>query len=1005
MFDYSINTLESQEWSTMYIQAIKFLNNWKINNQDQPRNREYLTGSLTQTKLPIFFYKDYNINFGARLNRTPENFYAQQFNIDNMPDTVKKYLYEDFDTRHHMPPAQLQRQAFEYLKLADTIQDIKDMYPDEPLFANLRELKDTKPNTGILLLLKWDAQTSQTPVFKDKNNKDLTTYLLKKVYLEGKTLDEINKDFDNDATDAIKRELGVKDKQYFCNSNMRTLGIRYPNLPYYNSFLATRNDKEYIPPVRKSGITPSQETRDKLSEAMTKWWAGLNEMERSEQIQKMLNGKEMSNSIFSKYQGQIMTIAAAQMGFSEKLSDIFAEKYSDENFTIDFPEFSEQQREIMLEFWNKDPEFRTKYSQTLQDTIAEFENAYYSKDKTHLEQLLNKALDLKAKVLDKARAKQHTKREMQKLARPAETVQPKLPEISNKNIHALFRQQTFEAMEFFTDTFQKEMFEFLTKNISFKTKQKLVMLNQPNAGELLNLNDEDFDALKAQMKKQTEELNQQFDFEHTLTAKTNDFILNNQLYKLTGDPKVFKFERDDAVSYIKEHNLQQKILTSKNEMNKNMKTLLKEYNSFKSAANTNSLNMNAKNSNIKNFIENEFNKAAVKRFSEGFRHYTEIPAHTLDKMNLALTSLTFNNNDTNKFILNNYAVIDFISNPKNHAEARDVALEHLILDHAKFVMNFAEKYPQRIENKNEQNKDTLSSDYLTVLHEKLGITGTYSDKKSIMELERNYNIDFDSIDSLVFGLQQYLHKNETKYWVPQVENEFLDSVPKLNALNKEFLQIFCSMHCDKYNKLIRNRNPKDQKIMYDLNKTFETMLHENFENAKPQTANANHAALNYILYALTQNPEMLTNTPVQTAAFIKANYLGKRVSDNKEQISRKYNEYLNPLSQDEIRAFYSSTFYPKLINIFETGLKYETIDKNINNLRNFDEVEVSIVNSLKNNDRDMITKVNKYLTDKSAFIKLINENQISAEGKDRIIEKLVADFERKITVERNKTEN
>ena len=89
MFDYSINTLESQEWSTMYIQAIKFLNNWKINNQDQPRNREYLTGSLTQTKLPIFFYKDYNINFGARLNRTPENFYAQQFNIDNMPDTVK----------------------------------------------------------------------------------------------------------------------------------------------------------------------------------------------------------------------------------------------------------------------------------------------------------------------------------------------------------------------------------------------------------------------------------------------------------------------------------------------------------------------------------------------------------------------------------------------------------------------------------------------------------------------------------------------------------------------------------------------------------------------------------------------------------------------------------------------------------------------------------------------------------------------------------------------------
>ena len=238
----------------MRIQSINFLGINQTNRQNQFKNQKYSTSSVPQEKLP-YTYNNYNINFGARINRTPEDFYAQKFNIDNMPITVKEYLFEDFEQRQHMPPAQLQRQAFEYLKLADNVQDIKDMYPDEPLFAHLKELKDTKPNTGILLLLKWDAQTSKTPVFKDKNNKDLTTYLLKKVYLEGKTIEEINNDFDNDATDAIKHELGVKDKKYFSHTNIYTLGIRYPKLPYYNSFLATRNDKEYIPPVRKS-VTP-----------------------------------------------------------------------------------------------------------------------------------------------------------------------------------------------------------------------------------------------------------------------------------------------------------------------------------------------------------------------------------------------------------------------------------------------------------------------------------------------------------------------------------------------------------------------------------------------------------------------------------------------------------------------------------------------------------------------------------------------------------------------------
>ena len=163
----------------MQIQPIHFLPTPKNLKQHKKDNNFPSTNTIQQGHLPLFAYKDYNLSFKARLNRTPENFYEQKFNIDNMPATVKKYLLEDFEERHHMPPAQLQREAFEYLKLADSVQDVKDMYPDEPLFAKLKEAKDTKPSSGILLLLKWDAQTSNTPVFKDSTNKELTTYLLK----------------------------------------------------------------------------------------------------------------------------------------------------------------------------------------------------------------------------------------------------------------------------------------------------------------------------------------------------------------------------------------------------------------------------------------------------------------------------------------------------------------------------------------------------------------------------------------------------------------------------------------------------------------------------------------------------------------------------------------------------------------------------------------------------------------------------------------------------------
>lgn len=962
----------------MRIESYNFSgNNYTLSQKKQYKNSKCSTGVFQKSGLQFISYQDFNISFGERLNRTPEDFYAQKFNLDNMPDTVRKYLFEDFEERRHMPPAQLQRQAFEYLKLADNVQDIKDMYPDEPLFVHLKEVKDTKPNTGILLLLKWDAQTSQTPIFKDKQNKDLTTYLLKKVYLEGKTIDELNTDFDKDATDEIKRELGVKDKKYFSHSNIYTLGIRYPKLPYYNSFLATRNDKEYIPPVRKSSIPVSEETKEKLSVAMTKWWSGLNQMERAEQIQKMLNGKEMSNSIFTKYQGQIMTIAAAQMGFSEKLSDIFSEKYSDSSFVIDFPTFSEQQREIMLEFWNKDPEFRTNYSRALQDTISEFETAYYSEDKTQLESLLNKALELKSKVLDKAREKHYQRREMQKLTHapqhdaqvpgtPRRLSEKQLNEVqtvdlnSPNTINKLYRKVQMDSMRFYTDMYKSTFMDFLLKNTTLTVRKVAVALSQPDAQKFLNIDDQEFNEIKKVDTDKYKNLVDYFYLKYPLVAATNEFVLNKLLYELTGNPEVFTFNRQGSVEFIQEHNLEQEVLRHHDRLNSEMKKFARA----------------STGKELDDFANLEFDTAVILHVNQGFKYH---PEYSYEMQTAGMMHDLYHQDPENyKAFLKNYnAAIKYYNNPASSPHAKEVIMEHLVAEYMNWLLNA---------------KDNTMIDYMS---------GCYFNKKQ-NALEKNYNIDLSSLYSLQQGSKQYFHKTETKYWVPEVEEKFLNFMPRQDYFkNTEGLAMFIAVNVEKYNKPIKNLSARDRKVAVDMSKTLKKMVHNDFEKAEPKLANANHAAINYVLYNLTKQPEALANSPIETADFIKNKHLGKRIENSSELIQKKFEEYQKEISADEIKEFYNTAFYPMLKDIEEYGVEFAEIE----NQDNFERAQKMLIDALEDNDSEITEKLMKYISVKSPFIRLLQENNIPEDDKDFLVETIVVDCMRKIAKDIDKSLN
>lgn len=144
--------------------------------------------NTTQTiPMQMNAYQDFRINFRGR---TPENFYAQEFNVRHMPERMKEYLNQDYETRKHIPPQQIMSESFKYLEAADNFSDVKSIYPE---FSNLHEA-NLKGRTGILADIKLSRELSDTPLFKDGSD-HLGMYLLKKIYLEGKTIKEINKDF------------------------------------------------------------------------------------------------------------------------------------------------------------------------------------------------------------------------------------------------------------------------------------------------------------------------------------------------------------------------------------------------------------------------------------------------------------------------------------------------------------------------------------------------------------------------------------------------------------------------------------------------------------------------------------------------------------------------------------------------------------------------------------------------------------------------------------------
>ena len=368
---------------------IQFTPQFKLNSYIYTKQPQKNTNIIHEYSYNPVAYRDYDISFGERLFRKPEDFYAQEFNEKGMPKLLHEYIYEGIDTKFKrtIPPAQAMQEVYGSLKFAQNLDMVKQIYPNEPLFSNLHSKPSVKAREGVLgelALMKADEGYAEKSLFKNGKD-DLGLYILKKIYIEGKTLKEINKDFHRD-TSVVYEGLG--DIKY---SDLKAFGIHFPNRGFWKSFIATRKDFPYVyiprkvetvtkaaQEERKRAVAPAPAPKPHRSkfDGVKDWEIDkiTRDIEGSDasqtEMKKRLKRNKSSEAcgFVAQYMSEIMSVTLDRLHMSPEMKAYFE----------DYDNASVSQKAKLKRYWNDDEnkDLRRNFSIVMKSTIQMFMDAY-----------------------------------------------------------------------------------------------------------------------------------------------------------------------------------------------------------------------------------------------------------------------------------------------------------------------------------------------------------------------------------------------------------------------------------------------------------------------------------------------------------------------------------------------------------------------------------------------------------------------------------------------------
>ncbi|MBS6552411.1 MAG: hypothetical protein KH321_00530 [Clostridium sp.] len=275
---------------------------YKITDTPKKQNKQQSTSPETQSPDSNFElrsqFNDHLISFGARVDKGLDRFYLT--NKDRMPHPVRRYI-ENLDDKTRLTPLEAQRRAFSKLENAQNVQDIQKAFDGEKLFENLIEPEQSRATRGMLASYKENKELLElSGQGALKNNENLTVYLVKKVFLEAKTIDEINKDLENDLDPDFKADFKFKNPNspYVYGSTLKALGIQMPEFEYQQSLRYTREGYADI-------------VGDKISQGQRAFWDSLDDRERTERAKKSV--EKMENWWNSLTRNQKLDMIADQL--------------------------------------------------------------------------------------------------------------------------------------------------------------------------------------------------------------------------------------------------------------------------------------------------------------------------------------------------------------------------------------------------------------------------------------------------------------------------------------------------------------------------------------------------------------------------------------------------------------------------------------------------------------------------------------------------------------------
>lgn len=355
---------------------IQSITPFKLKNFVAQNNKTVEQNDIKNNAYNPIAYND--LTFTARLFRSPENFYAQPFNKNGMPDTMKEYLNADYSDRQKMPPAQMLKLVFDDINETKNLEQVKRIFPDESLFNDLTDIPNKKARTGVLAEIDLMREENKSLFKNGKDN--LGHYILKKIYTEAKTLKEINADFKKDVSVHYN---GLSPIEY---DTLRAFGIKFPNNSFWKSLTATREEfpYEYKPrkPIesRKTDVStksvPTSVTHQKKRFGNVKEWeidsfsdaliyGNGSSSETIKRLRKSSVRDEASLSFVAKYMGEINSVVLEKLHISPEMSEFF------ENYDG----LSKSQKQKLNDYW-KHTDTRELRSTIMKDTIKLFFDAY-----------------------------------------------------------------------------------------------------------------------------------------------------------------------------------------------------------------------------------------------------------------------------------------------------------------------------------------------------------------------------------------------------------------------------------------------------------------------------------------------------------------------------------------------------------------------------------------------------------------------------------------------------